>query len=168
MHDSLGNGPETFQWDIDAQGWDFSGHQRRCAGAKPLSAEWTRLSCFREAIHPALRHGAGSSWIYMRGGDSFGLKHRQTLRDCEQTRKRALSPCQRGSAETRRLYALIPIERGSRLANITARDLGSLASPYSFNNGTYALRTGSYSDGLARRWHAAAQWSKDVRRMVAL
>ena len=31
VHDSVENGPETCQWDIDAEGWDFSGHQRRCA-----------------------------------------------------------------------------------------------------------------------------------------
>ena len=35
LHDSVGNGPETFQWDIDAQGWDFSGHQHHAPQSSP-------------------------------------------------------------------------------------------------------------------------------------
>ena len=174
LHDSVGNGPETFQWDIDAQGWDFSSHQRRCAGANPLSAKWTWLSYRGEKIHatdgpyPALRHGAGSSRIYMRGGDNFSLKHRQTLREALTAGSEAslvtVSEAERDSlgitgqsAVTQRLFALIPIAQGIRLTDIRARDLGSLASPYGTNNGTYALRSESYSDGLARRCYTMVQ-----------
>ena len=104
----------------------------------------------------------------MRGGDNFSLKHRQTLREALRAGSEAslvtVSEAERvslsinnSSAETRRLYALIPIAQGSRLVDITARDLGSLASPYAINNGTYALRTRSYSDGLARCFYTMVQ-----------
>ena len=96
------------------------------------------------------------------------LKHRQTLREALTAGLEAslvtVSEAERDSlgindqsAVTQRLFALIPIAQGIRLADIRARDLGSLASPYGTNNGTYALRSGSYSDGLARRCYTMVQ-----------
>ena len=104
----------------------------------------------------------------MRGGDNFSLKHRQTLREALTAGSEAslvtVSEAERDSlgitgqsAVTQRLFALIPIAQGIRLTDIRARDLGSLASPYGTNNGTYALRSESYSDGLARRCYTMVQ-----------
>ena len=55
-------------------------------------------------------------------------------------------------------------EYGPASSYITARDLGSLASLYSTNNGEPFGRGANLTDLL----DAATQWSKDVRRMVAL
>ena len=116
----------------------------------------------------------------MRGGDNFDLKHRQTLREALRSGAEAslvtVSDAEKdsmginnSSAATRRLYAIIPIEQGSRLADITVQEVGSLASQH---NAVILLTTEQMLFGREATPmdlpDDAPQWSKDFRRMVSL
>ena len=65
--------------------------------------------------------------------------------------------------EVHQIYVIIPVEMGMRVPDIEVNDIGSLCSAFNVNHGTYALRTQSYSNGLARRY---LQWSKAVILMA--